>query len=73
MRSWLSGYLLCDDVGLDVDGLSGSQRDRKPDRQIDRLGGGNRELLLVEVEEAATGAYYPHSFIHSTRLFGLMA
>lgn len=43
---------------------------RQKARQTEKLDG-NREFLLVE--EAATGAYYPHSFIHSTRLSELMA
>lgn len=46
------------------------ETESQTESQTDRLGG-NGELLLVE--EAATGAYYPHSFIHSTRLFELIA
>lgn len=44
-------------IGIDY------QKPRQKARQTDRLGGGNREFLLVE--EAATGAYYFFLSVHS--------
>lgn len=49
-------------VLIGIDYQEARQTESQANRQIDRLGG-NRELLLVE--EAATGAYYPHPFIYS--------